>query len=63
MRESITIKKTKDRFYKRFDDYEDSFHRIPRKEAEQSIESARNKGVMFSDNDISKEIAVWGYWN
>ncbi len=64
--ESITIKKThKEIWMKRFDDYEKSFKRIAKKDAIKSIDNARNRGDLFSDDgrSISGKYQVWGYFN
>ena len=64
--ESITIKKTyKEIWLKKFDDYKDTFRRISKKDAIESINNARNRGDLFSDDGKPKigEYQVWGYYN
>lgn len=56
-RETITIRKTKDRFYKVFDGYSKTY-RISKKEAEESISLAREQKTLFyEDKDY------WAYYN
>lgn len=64
--ETITIKRTiKGVWMKRFDDYETSFIRISKKEAIENIETAREKGVIFCDDNENKKGSplVFGYEN
>jgi hypothetical protein len=65
--ETITLKRTQTgTWMKRFDDYETKFTRITKAEALQSIQTAREKGRMFADdneNDNSGAPLVFGYEN
>jgi len=64
--ETITIKRTsKGIWMKKFDNYEKSFIRISKKEAVESIENARKKGVMFCDDNENDEKfpLIFGYEN
>ena len=64
--ETVTIKRTtKGVWMKKFDDYETSFTRIPKKEAIESIEAARENGVMFCDDNENKDglPLTFGYEN
>jgi hypothetical protein len=65
--ETITLKRTQaGAWMKRYDDYETKFARITKAEALQSIQTARETGRMFSDdneNDSSGTPLVFGYQN
>jgi hypothetical protein len=65
--ETITLKRTQaGTWMKRYDDYETKFARITKAEALQSIQTARETGRMFADdneNDSSGTPLVFGYQN
>jgi len=64
-RESITIKKTpKGAWMKKFDDYDKSFTRVSKREALEDIETARNRGDIYSDDVVTDgSWSMWGYFN
>lgn len=65
-RESVTIKRTpKGVWMRMYDDYETSFSRISEKEALESIENARDRGDLFSEQDGrgTGAISLWAYFN
>jgi hypothetical protein len=63
--ETITLKRTQaGAWMKRYDNYEAKFTRITKAEALQSIQTARETGRMFADdneNDNSGTPLVFGY--
>jgi len=64
-RESITIKKTpKGTWMKKFDDYDKSFTKVSKREALEDIDSARNRGDIYSDDVVTEgSWSMWGYFN
>lgn len=65
LRESISVQKThKGVWMKKFDNYEEKYTRVSKKEALETIQNARDKGDVFSEGDEnSKYWQVWGIWN
>ena len=58
------IRSLKGTWMKRFDDYEKSFTKISKEEALESIQNARKKGAMLSDDDENKDtFLMFGYKN
>lgn len=63
--ESVSIKKTyKGIWMKKYDDFENSFSRISKDEALESIQIARDQKRMICDgNENSTHTQIFSYWN